>query len=79
MTAAEAFSEGMAYLLALDIAKELDIPNGTEIANHAQEDAKKIKRYSLVPASIRWLKANGIENGLELYMTDPELFISAIK
>lgn len=77
--AEEALSEGISYLLTIELIKELNIPQGMEILDEIQRGTKKKSRYQLVPASIRWLKENGIEKGLELYMSDPEKFIKSIE
>ena len=76
--AAEALSEGISYLLTSDMIKELSIPGGKETLDQTHAKMRTIPRYCLVPASIRWLKQNGIERGLEIYMEDPEKYIKAI-
>jgi hypothetical protein len=75
----EAFSEGISEILISELIKELNIPKGTKIHKRVQKIMAKAPKYALVPASVAWLKKNGIARGLELYMEDPEKYLAAIQ
>jgi|GEM_PF-2848390 len=77
--ASEAFSEGVSDILTSEMIEELNIPRGFEINREVQKNMAKLPKYVLVPASRAWLRKNGIDKGLELYMEDPEKYLAAIQ
>ena len=84
----ESISEGISYILGEEMIKEFDIPDGerrlrlakSEMEEHIESEKKEGResRYRLVRASERWLRKNGIEDGLDLYMESPEAYLTAI-
>ncbi len=78
VTAAEAISEGLSYLLAQELVEKLGIPGGQELLDKPVSAAHD-KRYRYVPQSIAWLRKNGMQKGLDIYMQNPERFMKLIK
>lgn len=74
----ETIAESLSYLLARDIAKEMQIPDGLE---RIEDFRRKMsdRRYSLVPLGIEWAKKNGMQKALDLYKTSPVSYINNIK
>ncbi len=74
----EAVSEGISYVLSLDIVRELNIPNGIK---HIKESSKYLTgiKYQDVPQAIAWIQKNGPQSALDLYQEHPQKFMDAIK
>ncbi len=75
--AGEALSEGISYFLALELSKELQIPNGVNIVQETFSNFNK-GRYSYVPKAIKWIERNGVQAALDLYLKNPKSFIDAM-
>ena len=80
LVAAETISEGEAYLLAHEISSKLKIPGGKQVIDKAlQGMVSKYARYRFVPQAIAWLKKNGMQKGLDIYLENPDKFMRIIK
>ena len=80
--ALEAITEGMSNLLSHKLVKELNIPNGAERIEASYRQLSRgsfCVRYQYVRNAIEWLRLNGLQKGLDLYMEDPAKFMVAIK
>jgi len=77
-TAEESLVEGISYIIGQGFIREIGIPGWEEKLKKMLQDMKKEPRYRFVPASIEWLRRNGIEQGLALYMEDPGKYLEAI-
>jgi hypothetical protein len=74
----EAITEGIAHILGREFVKKEGISGGEEILEKELETQFKKPKYRLVGQSIDWLKRNGVEQGLALYMESPEKYLEAI-
>lgn len=75
----EAFSEGVSILLGYKIADQLNIPNGKEIVENYKKKRAKYPVYEYVPGALHWMNQHGLEDSLDLYMNNPNLFLKEIK
>lgn len=75
----EAIAEGISQLITEEAIKEFAVPRGKEIMASVLEKIKDTPSYVLIPNSIEWLRRNGIEQGLALYMEDPGKYLEAIQ
>ena len=76
----ETVSEAISYLLSKEISDKLKITNGNQIIENNLELIAKADsyRYGGVPKAIEWMKQNGMQKGLDLYIENPEKFMSAV-
>lgn len=80
LIADETLVEGISYLLALDLANKLDIPNGIQIIEECQKKlVHGLPKYHKVPKAVEWMRANSIQDAFDLYMEDPQKFMKRIK
>ncbi|MEE9525655.1 MAG: hypothetical protein V3V78_03565 [Candidatus Woesearchaeota archaeon] len=79
MLANEAMSEAISQLLAEEMIKEFNIPNGEKLLKAQYKVMLTKPQYKKVPAAIEWVKKNGIESAFNLYMNNPENFVVAIE
>ena len=76
----EAVTEGIAYLLGIQLSKEIGIPDGESRISKMRDIAvSNVQVYQYLPASIRWMQKNGIQQAFDLYMESPQKFMEAIK
>ncbi|MBW3002250.1 hypothetical protein KY338_03765 [Candidatus Woesearchaeota archaeon] len=77
----EAISEGLSYLLSEQIVDMLNIPNGRNILKQDLESMlnNRPQIYSQVRNSINWLRQNGMQKGLDIYLKNPDRFMQKIK
>jgi len=79
--AGEAISEGIACVLAWELAYKLKIPNGQKVV---QDTMIKIIRdnahntYDYIGRAADWIKANGVQKGFDIYMKNPDEFLRII-
>jgi len=77
-TAEESLVEGVSNIIGTNFIQEMGVPKWEEKLEKIQQGMKKEPRYKFVPQSIAWLRQNGIDRGLELYMANPEEYLKAI-
>jgi len=82
--AGETISEGISHVVAKEFIDEMQIPDGERTVDWMLQKSLKNHHevYKHVPASIRWIQAqgkNGPQKALELYMDSPIKFMEAIK
>lgn len=75
----ETISESLAHHLGIKIIKEMNIPNGSKHLQERNENYYQNPVYSYVPAAIKWIEMNGIQNAFDLYMESPKKFMDEIK
>ena len=82
---AEAFSEGVSYVLTNELVDLLEIPNGHEHVENltgnmnADFDDLGGKVYTYVPQGIEWVETNGVQAAHDLYIQDPGDFLETIQ
>ncbi len=83
---AEAFSEGVSYVLTNELVDELEIPDGHEHVDkltgnmNADFDGIQGKVYDLVPRGIEWVQEHGVQAAHDLYTQEgPAAFLEAIQ
>lgn len=76
--AGENIAEGISYILSKRIAKELGIPNGVEIIEKTYKGLDNVV-YKSLPAAIRWIEKNGVQNAYDLYIESPERFMQVVE
>ena len=80
LVAVETISEGESYLLAHEISSKLGIPGGKQVIDKClQGMIYHYDRYRFVPQAIAWLKKNGMQKGLDIYLENPDKFMRIIK
>jgi len=78
--ASETVSESISNILANEISEKLKILNGKKIIseNFKFMLESKVGEYNHVPKAIEWMRKNGMQKGIDLYVEDPEKFMKAI-
>lgn len=79
--ASETISESISYLLSHEISNKLGITDGKKIIEKNLETVTSPshdRRYAYVSKAIEWMKKNGMQRGLDLYIADPEKFMSEV-
>ena len=76
----EALSHLIADNLALEIAKELGIPNATKRVEASYQRLIQGQDYRLLPEARKWINKPGIgnQNAFDFYMENPQKFLEQI-
>ncbi|MBW2982428.1 hypothetical protein KY343_06115 [Candidatus Woesearchaeota archaeon] len=76
--AGETISEGLSHLLALELSDELGIPNGKRLARESINKVRNYGKYRYLPNSVAWIRKNGMQAALDLYLESPRKFMEAV-
>lgn len=70
LKADEALSEALADSLAERLCREEDIPDGPRLIRSLWNKVASTPRYSLVPEAKKWIRKNGEQNALDIYLNE---------